>query len=165
MPIKIKQVEKTEDLEEIANLAYEIWNESFKEIISKNQIDYMVDNFQSLKAMVRQVENENYNYFKVYFKNSLCGYIGVKDEKTELFLSKLYLKKEYRGKGIASTMLEKVFEVAKKLSKKSVYLTVNKHNTHAINVYKAKGFEKIDSVVTDIGEGYVMDDYIFQYCL
>ena len=65
MPIKIKQVEKTEDLEEIANLAYEIWNESFKEIISKNQIDYMVDNFQSLKAMVRQVENENYTYFKV----------------------------------------------------------------------------------------------------
>lgn len=165
MPIKIKQVENTEDLEEVANLAYEIWNESFKEIISKNQIDYMVDNFQSLKAMTEQVENENYTYFKVYFKNNLCGYIGVKDEKTKLFLSKLYLKKEYRGKGIASVMLEKVFEVAKKLSKKSVYLTVNKHNTNAINVYKAKGFEKIDSVVTDIGEGYVMDDYIFQYCL
>lgn len=165
MSIKIKKVEKTEDLEEIANLAYEIWNESFKEIISQNQIDYMVDKFQSFKAMVRQVENENYTYFKVYFEYKLCGYIGIKNEEKRLFLSKLYLQKDYRGKGIASIMLEKVFEEGKKLSKKSVYLTVNKNNTQAINVYKAKGFKIIDSVVTDIGKGYVMDDYIFQYCL
>lgn len=165
MLIKIEQAENTEDLEAIADLAYEIWNEAFKGMISQGQIDYMVDKFQSFEAMARQVEDENYTYFNVYFKNNLCGYIGVKYEESRLFLSKLYLKKDYRGKGIASIMLERVLEEAEKLSKESVYLTVNKYNTQAINVYKAKGFEIIDSVVTDIGEGYVMDDYIFQYCL
>jgi ribosomal protein S18 acetylase RimI-like enzyme len=41
-----------------------------------------------------------------------------------------------------------------------MYLTVNKYNEHAIDVYKHYGFEIVDSVVTDIGKGFVMDDYI-----
>ena len=51
------------------------------------------------------------------------------------------------------------------LGKKSVYLTVNKHNDRAVAVYKKIGFELTDSVVTDIGSGFVMDDYIFTYVL
>lgn len=43
-----------------------------------------------------------------------------------------------------------------------IYLTVNKHNTHAVEVYRHFGFYQIDAVVTDIGGGYVMDDYILQ---
>ena len=41
-----------------------------------------------------------------------------------------------------------------------MYLTVNKYNEHAIDVYKHYGFKIVDSVVTDIGNGFVMDDYI-----
>ena len=44
----------------------------------------------------------------------------------------------------------------------SVYLTVNKYNTGSIEVYRHLGFEIADSAVTDIGNGYVMDDYIMQ---
>ena len=61
--------------------------------------------------------------------------------------------------------LEKVFEEGRAFGKKQVYLTVNKHNDHAIAVYKKTGFKVIDEVVTDIGNGYVMDDYIFGYDL
>ena len=60
-------------------------------------------------------------------------------------------------------MLEKVFEEARDNGKSEVYLTVNKHNDHAIDVYKKKGFTVTDEVVTDIGGGYVMDDYIMTY--
>ena len=44
---------------------------------------------------------------------------------------------------------------------KAIYLTVNKYNP-SYQIYRHLGVEAIDSVVTDIGEGYVMDDYIMQ---
>ena len=43
-----------------------------------------------------------------------------------------------------------------------MYLTVNKHNDLGIRAYKAKGFETIDAVETDIGNGFIMDDYIME---
>ena len=67
--------------------------------------------------------------------------------------------------GIGSAMLGRVFDEARACGKKSVYLTVNKHNDRAVAVYKKTGFELTDETVTDIGNGYVMDDYIFEYKL
>ena len=44
----------------------------------------------------------------------------------------------------------------------AIYLTVNKYNTRAYDIYIKNGYEVIDDVVTDIGNGYVMDDYVMQ---
>ncbi|MDE6101417.1 MAG: GNAT family N-acetyltransferase, partial [Ruminococcus sp.] len=121
---------------------------------------------QSYDAMKEQTESQGYSYFAVNEDDVLCGYIAVKPEKdNRLFLSKLYLKRDMRGKGIASEMFRCVFCEAEKAGKTSVYLTVNKYNDHAVSVYRKKGFEIIDSVVTDIGNGFVMDDYIMEYKL
>jgi ribosomal protein S18 acetylase RimI-like enzyme len=44
----------------------------------------------------------------------------------------------------------------------SVWLTVNKNNISAVSVYEKRGFKKIGEGVTDIGNGFVMDDFYFQ---
>lgn len=164
MAIEITKVKYFPELREVAELADEIWHECFVGIISEGQIDYMVEKFQSLEAMTEQIENQGYYYLAVRENGELCGYIGVKPEKDDrFFLSKLYLRSDKRGRGIASQMMQRVFEEARAAGKSSVYLTVNKHNDHAVAVYKKIGYEIIDSVVTDIGNGYVMDDYIFSY--
>ncbi|MDE6092332.1 MAG: GNAT family N-acetyltransferase [Ruminococcus sp.] len=161
--VRIDKVETSEKLSEIAVLADEIWHEFFPVILSDSQIDYMVEKFQSYDAMKEQTESQGYSYFAVNEDDVLCGYIAVKPEKdNRLFLSKLYLKRDMRGKGIASEMFRRVFCEAEKAGKTSVYLTVNKYNDHAVSVYRKKGFEIIDSVVTDIGNGFVMDDYIME---
>ena len=166
MEVEIKKIKYLPELRKAAELADEIWHECFVGIISAGQIDYMVEKFQSLDAMCRQIEEQGYSYLGVYDGGELCGYIGVKPEQDDrFFLSKLYLRSDKRGRGIASQMLSRVFEEARNAGKKSVYLTVNKHNGHAVAVYKKSGFEIIDSVVTDIGNGYVMDDFIFEYKL
>ncbi len=163
---EIFKIEDEETLSQIAVLANEIWHESFCEILSEGQIDYMVEKFQSLNAMQSQIKEQNYNYFAVKDDNQLCGYFAVKPESDDrFFLSKLYLHHDKRGKGIASKMLNKVFEEAIKCGKKKVYLTVNKYNAHAISVYKKVGFKTISEPVTDIGNGYVMDDYVMEYSL
>jgi len=164
--IYIEKIANDEELHEVAELAEKIWHEFFPIILSTEQIDYMVEKFQSYDAMKNQTECQNYCYLAVRNDGDLCGYIAVKPESdSRFFLSKLYLRSDMRGKGIASQMMRRVFSEAQTAGKKSVYLTVNKYNTHAVEVYHKIGFETVDSVVTDIGSGFVMDDYIMEYKL
>jgi len=166
MSIEITKIKYLPELRETAELAEKIWHECFIGIISEGQIDYMVEKFQSLNAMTDQIEKQDYSYFAVREDGELCGYFGVRpDSDDRFFLSKLYLRKDKRGRGIASLMLRKVFQEAEKYGKKRVYLTVNKNNTHAVEVYKKTGFVIADTAVTDIGSGYVMDDFIMEYTL
>ena len=162
----IERVTDSGRLHEVAELADKIWHECFTGIISNAQIDYMVGKFQSYEAMQEQVNEQRYSYFAVSDGDDLCGYFAVKPEADDrFFLSKLYLRLDKRGQGTASQMLGRVFEEARRLGKRSVYLTVNKHNSHAIAVYKKTGFKVIGEPVTDIGNGFVMDDYVMEYKL
>ena len=63
---------------------------------------------------------------------------------------------------MSKLMLENIRKFASENNLKAVYLTVNKHNDDTISIYSHLGFEVIDSVVSDIGSGFVMDDYIMQ---
>lgn len=164
--LEIKRVKYLPELREVAALASEIWHECFEGIISRGQIDYMVEKYQSLQAMCDQIDQQGYSYLAVRESGELCGYIGIKPEADDrLFLSKLYLRSDKRGRGIGSQMLERVKAEAKAAGKSRIYLTVNKHNDRAIGVYEKAGFRRTDSTVTDIGSGYVMDDYIYEYSI
>lgn len=151
------EFEKVNDIKELASLASSIWHEYWTCILTPEQIDYMVENFQSEKAIKNQIENENYTYYFIIKDGAKAGYFGISDKKEYLFLSKLYLKKEYRHQGLGKKAFEKIKELA---NDKPIRLTVNKYNTNTINAYKKWGFEIIDAVVTDIGSGFVMDDFI-----
>ena len=86
-------------------------------------------------------------------------------EGDHLFRPKLYLSAENRNKGLGQRALEEVAEAARRLGLRAVYLTVNKGNARAIRAYERFGFVRTGADVTDIGGGYVMDDYIYEYSL
>ena len=151
-----------QQLEELAQLANEIWHEYFINIITEEQIDYMVEKFQSLDALSKAIHQDNYTYFLAYEQGKLIGYCGVHPEEKRLFLSKLYLHQSARGKHYATQLLNHAIQFAKESNLTAIYLTCNKYNTHSLDVYKSKGFYQIDSVQTDIGHGFIMDDYILQ---
>lgn len=160
MELTFQQVTDTE-IETLAAPADEIWHEFFPGIISDAQVDYMVEKFQSAPAMRQQIA-EGYRYYLVYTGAELIGYTGVHPEEELLFLSKLYLKKQHRGHGYGRKMIEFVAGLARELGKSGVYLTVNRYNENTIAVYHATGFETVRTQVADIGNGYVMDDYVMQ---
>lgn len=162
----IERITDQDELRTLAELADRIWHECFVGIISAEQIDYMVDKFQSYNAMLDQISKQGYSYCGVYDDGELCGYIGMKPESdNRFFLSKLYLRSDKRGRGIATQMMNRVYDEARACGKDSVYLTVNKHNTHAIEVYKKLGYIVADETVTNIGSGFVMDDFVMQHIL
>ena len=156
---------KLNNIKEFAELTTEIWHEYWTCILSNEQIDYMVDKFQSENAITNQINNENYTYFYIVYDKQKAGYIGLSNKQDYLFLSKLYLKKEYRHKGIGKKAFDFIKQFAENNGYNKIQLTVNKYNENTINAYNKWGFKTVDSVITDIGNGFVMDDYIMEYSI
>lgn len=164
MSITFSQVEASQ-IPQLADLANQIWHEFFTIILSEEQINYMVDKFQSAHAIKEQTENKGYTYYFILEDLHPVGFIAIRLENDRLFLSKLYLQKSARGKGYASLAFEFIERIAKDHHKNFIYLTVNKYNEHTIKVYEKKGFVKVDAKVSDIGNGFVMDDFIMEKVL
>lgn len=161
MDYKIKPVVSDDEIHQLENLAKEIWNQHFVPIIGQSQVDYMLQKFQSFEPMKKQI-SEGMQYFMALSDGENAGYCGYKLDGNRVFLSKLYVKLEFRGKGLSKLMLERISGFAAENGLDAVYLTVNKRNDNTISIYRHLGFDIIDSVVSDIGNGFVMDDYIMQ---
>ena len=159
--MRIETAKTDMDIERIAELANIIWHEHFSSILTPGQIDYMVEKFQSYPAIKKAIENDGYRYYMAYEDDELCGYLGIHDEGSGvIFISKVYVRREKRGMGIASELLERLREDFPGSEK--WYLTVNRYNTSSIAVYEKRGFKITRTQVADIGSGYVMDDYIME---
>ena len=63
--------ETDSEIQNIATLAEEIWNQHFVPIIGKAQVDYMVEKFQSYPALKSQIENDGYEYYQIYSSHTL----------------------------------------------------------------------------------------------
>ncbi len=156
--MNIEKVSTEDQIETVARLAFEIWNQHFTPIIGKAQVDYMVEKFQSKKAIAEQIE-QGYSYYLLEADGDYFGYTGICPKEDEMFLSKLYIKASHRGRGYGRKTVEFIEDIARKKALNKVTLTVNKNNTDTIKTYEKFGFENTGPIVTDIGGGFVMDDY------
>lgn len=156
-------VATAEQIRLTAALAEEVWTEHYTGLLEPGQIAYMVEKFQSPAAIRRQIEEEGYRYFLLADDAAdPCGYVGIQETGDRLFLSKLYIRKDARGRGLASQTLRFLQELCRKERLSAIWLTVNKGNASSIEIYKKWGFRVADTQAADIGGGYVMDDYIME---
>jgi ribosomal protein S18 acetylase RimI-like enzyme len=146
------------DFECIAQLADTIWREHYISIISLEQIEYMLINFNSASAIEAQIK-QGALFFYITFKDIPVGYVAVKKETDFLFLSKIYVLSTYRGKKIGKAAMQHVVDIANSFNLNTIKLNVNKFNTNSILAYEKLGFVKTKSIITDIGNGFIMDDY------
>lgn len=148
-------------IEKTSDYASKLFIEYYIDLIGSKQAQYMASLFLSKEAITKLISNGA--IFKlVVNNNTILGFTEYLLEDNRVFLSKLYVSKEYRNKGIGKLMLEDCIKYAKENNKDSIYLTVNKGNTNSIEIYKHIGFKIIDSVINDIGNNYYMDDYIME---
>ena len=148
-------VETKENIRKISKMSKTIWTEAYRDLLSEAQIDYMLETFLSVESIKNQI-NSGFEYF-ILKEDKPVGFAAIKEEAKKVFLSKIYIYKEYRQKGYLRDFVEKL-----KSRHKPIYLTVNKHNHLAIQAYQKLGFQITSELVTDIGRGFVMDDYILE---
>ena len=158
--VTVAPVSDDDSLEAISGLANVIWNEAFDGMISQGQIDYMLEKYQSPAALKSQMAEDGYTYLLVEIGSRPIGYCGYVPDDEGLFLSKIYLLEGFRGRGISSLVLDRLKAAAREHGRDCIYLTVNRGNRRAIEVYEHMGFEVADTVDTPIGEGYFMNDYV-----
>jgi ribosomal protein S18 acetylase RimI-like enzyme len=158
--VKVKNIKQAE---RAAQLAKEIWEEYYPTIITQEQIHYMIDTFQSAEAIKNQIQ-EGMQYYLAISNEDEIGYLAYAAEKDcSLFLSKIYIKRNFRNRGKGREMFAFILGQAQKQKLKTVRLTVNKNNTASVEKYLKMGFSITDSVVKDIGNGFYMDDYVMAY--
>ena len=150
------------DIRRMTEVADVVWREANVSFCTPEQVEYMIEMFQSYEAVSGQLMH-GYRYFLLEEKGEILAYFGVQPQGERLFLSKFYILKEHRGKGIFSLGLDFMCGLCREQQLDTIYLTVNRNNTHACEVYLHKGFKIAEKAVTDIGCGFVMDDYIMEY--
>ncbi len=159
MEFRKVQPDDTAAIKELSAFASSIVKEAFDPIIGAAQNDYMISLFQSEESISEQLI-KGYQYYNVYADSIKVGFVAFLERETELYLSKFYLSKEYRGRGYANDMFAFICENAKKLGYDRVTLNVNKDNP-ACRAYEAFGMKIAREEKNDIGNGFYMDDYVY----
>ncbi len=162
MEVTIKRVTTTSQVEQVSALAKTIWPDHYSPIIGQEQVDYMLQKYQTTKSVQAQIEQEGTYYYLIHFDFVPVGYIGFIEKHNELFLSKLYVLSAERGKGIGHMAIDFLVAKAREIGAPYMTLTVNKQNLDSIHAYEKLGFEIYGEVISDIGSGYVMDDYLMR---
>lgn len=155
-----------EQADALGSLAADIWRAYWPALIGADQTEYMIERFQSPSAIRRDMVEHAYEYWFVRAADDgrIVGYTGghVESETSRFFISKIYLRADERGKHFGSAVVAFYEQLCRERGLRAMYLTVNKGNELGIRAYKGTGFETIDAVRTDIGSGFVMDDYIME---
>lgn len=154
------------DIPIIRKLAEKSWATTYNDILSKDQLDYMMEMMYSEETLGKHFENPDYQYYLVKENETFLGFIGfeLQYEKETTKLHRIYFLKESQGKGLGKKTLDFLKNEVKKSRNKRIILTVNKNN-NARKFYESQGFRVYDEAVFDIGNGYVMDDYLMEFLI
>lgn len=151
-----------EHLPAIQELATIIWHAHYPGIISADQIDYMLGRMYSLPTLRAEIETQAIRYERLLIDDRLVGFaaFGPTAEPEDWKLHKLYLLPEQHRRGLGSQLLRHCETQARSFGARRLLLNVNKRNTKAIAAYQRNGYTFSASVQLDIGNGFVMDDFV-----
>ncbi len=170
----------TDDIHIIQDIAYKTWPLAFREILDPKQIDYMLEMMYSASSLTEQISTKGHRFIISFI------YISKKTEKEsyshecrntgyssyEINVSgslktkihKLYVLPKYQGRGCGREMLKEIQKIAR--SNNSVILSLNvNRNNRAVDFYKSFGFKIVNEEDIDIGNGFLMEDYVMEKVL
>ncbi|AWM14303.1 GNAT family N-acetyltransferase [Flavobacterium sp. NRK F10] len=153
----------SDHLEVIDDLACQIWPVAYKDILSSEQLQYMLNKFYAKEALSEQMKHNHVFYLAQNEEGKYVGFVSYEincsPDRTKIH--KIYVLPETQGTGVGKLLFEKVRELALEANQQAIYLNVNKYNK-AKDFYTKLGFKIVKDEVIDIGLGYVMDDYVME---
>jgi ribosomal protein S18 acetylase RimI-like enzyme len=151
-----------EEVGAIAQLARTVWQLAYRDIISQAQIDYMLGQRYSAPRLLEELARPDIWWDQAFVGARRLGFAATQATATpaEFKLDKLYVHPEAQRQGVGSALLQYVAQRCRARGGKHLILAVNKNNAQAIAAYRKNGFEIRESVCVEIGNGFVMDDFI-----
>jgi diamine N-acetyltransferase len=149
------------DIPLIRQLCFQVWPQTYASIITAEQIDYMLDMMYSEASLEKQI-NDGAQFIFVYDETGPVGFASYQEIKPSVFkLHKLYVLPSQQGKGTGRYMIDHIIAEIKSAGATALQLQVNRRNK-ARNFYEKLGFSVIEECDFDIGNGWVMDDYVME---
>lgn len=148
----------------IRQLADQLWPVAFASILSAQQIDYMMEMMYSAASLAKQMD-EGHQYAIVSLNKKNIGYVSYEighNQSNKTKIHKLYISPQHQRHGVGKAMIDYVTEQALEQKNHKLLLNVNKYNSQAINFYRKHHFVLIKEEAIDIGDGFIMDDYVFE---
>jgi N-acetylglutamate synthase-like GNAT family acetyltransferase len=147
---------KESDLEAIQEMAYQIWPVYYSNIISIEQIEYMLRLLYSPEALMQQGAKGQI-FFIAEEKGKMVGFMGITPgPSNKMKIDKLYLNESCRGKGYGKLLIQFAEEQAKQLKASSIFLNVNRFNA-SFDFYTKMGFEVKNIIDIPFGPFWLND--------
>ncbi|MBL1280724.1 MAG: GNAT family N-acetyltransferase [Fluviicola sp.] len=160
--IEVKQIH-SEEIFIVNQLAHQIWPTTFKDILSEEQIKYMLDWMYDVNTLQEQVKT-GFLYYLLTENGKACGFLGLEPNFPDadyLRIHKLYVLPEKQGKGFGRELFNQAMNVAFDLDCHSIHLNVNRFNK-ASEFYQYLGFKITKEEDIDIGKGFLMEDFVME---
>jgi len=160
----------TDDIDALIELAGVIWRHHYAELIGMQQVEYMLAQRYTPANVRGQLQRDDAWWDKVLAGGRMIGFAQYelselserKQHTAVLKLNQIYLHQDFQRRGHGGRILEHVAEQARLRGCDRVRLSVNRHNVKSIAAYRKHGFAVAATLVTDIGGGFVMDDYVME---
>ena len=155
---------KVQDIPLIQEIAEKSWRSNYPGIISHEQIEYMLEQMYSESELKKHFENPNYHYYLLGDDGNYLGIMGFEHhfENKTTKLHRIYLLQEAKGKGLGKHALNFLKEKVENAGDERIILNVNKENP-SYHFYISQGFKVYEEIVLQIGNGFVMDDYLMEF--
>lgn len=156
-------IAKTHDFQLIHNIAHQTWPSTYGSILSSEQLNFMLEKMYSLEALKIQATEKKHHFILASAEEKPLGFASFEfSPETHLTkIHKIYLLPQSQGLGIGKAMVQYISEEAKDQNQKGISLNVNRFNP-ALNFYKKIGFEIVKEENIEIGNGYLMEDYVME---
>lgn len=156
------------DIPLIQELARRSWENAYADILSSKQMEYMLKTMYAHQEILQHLENVNYHYYMILDEtdDTYDGFMGYENryEEGTTKLHRIYLVPESKGKGLGKKTMEFLTQKVSESGDQRIILNVNKDNS-AKKFYESQGYKIYGEGVFDIGNGFVMDDYLMEFLI
>jgi ribosomal protein S18 acetylase RimI-like enzyme len=145
-------------------IALEVWPKTYGNILSSSQLSYMLEMMYSVVALQEQSTLKQHHFILIYANNEPVGFASYEhnaNESGKTKIHKIYILSSQQGQGSGKALLDYIENEAIVYGDKALFLNVNKYNP-ALHFYQKTGFHLEKEEIIDIGNGFIMDDFVME---
>jgi diamine N-acetyltransferase len=154
------------DISVIRQLAERTWWHTYSQLLSNEQLTYMLEKIYSEESLRQVIETGSQNFIVITDNDRPVGFAsyGLRpEEPTVCKLHKLYVLPETHGKGLGKRLLEEVKSRMFQSGIKLLDLNVKRDNP-AKGFYEKSGFSILREEDIPFGP-YLLQDYVMRISL
>lgn len=148
------------DLEQLQQIGRQTFYETFAEQNSEQNMKKYLENAFSTEKLKAEITDANTSFYFARTGKKIIGYLKLNSSASQteiqdnnaIEIERIYVLKEFIGKGVGRVLCEKAIEIAKRKKMDYIWLGVWENNLRALNFYQKNGFVTFDKHIFKLGE-------------